>query len=115
MGTRRGVTRYKDGRFSTLTVDHGLLASYVNSFAEDDHKQLWMVSIRGVFRASLERLNAVADGKASSVAGTPFGVEHGLPSPRAAAGYDRTVSARATGASGRGWSGAPRSSSPLHA
>ena len=108
VGTRRGVTRYKDGRFSTLTVDHGLLASYVNSFAEDDHKQLWMVSIRGVFRASLERLNAVADGKASSLAGTPFGVEHGLPSPRAAAGYDRTVYRTSDG---RIWAGMVRGAS----
>jgi ligand-binding sensor domain-containing protein/signal transduction histidine kinase len=97
IGTRRGVNRRKDGRFSTFTVDQGLLASYVNSFAEDDKGHLWMVSIRGAFRADQRQLDAVAEGKLPAVSGAAFGVEDGMVSVRATAGYDRAVYKTADG------------------
>jgi ligand-binding sensor domain-containing protein/signal transduction histidine kinase len=91
ISTRQGVNRFAGGRFTRYTVDDGLLCSYVNSFAEDDLGNMWMSCMRGVFRVPRRQLEDFAAGKISAVTATAYGVEHGLVSTRATAGFDRAA------------------------
>jgi ligand-binding sensor domain-containing protein/signal transduction histidine kinase len=89
--TRQGLARLKEGRFVAITARQGLLASYLNGMTEDDRGNVWMSCIRGVFRVSKRELDELADGKRASVTPVVYGVEHGLASSAASAGYDHAV------------------------
>ena len=58
-----GLNRYKDGKLAAITSSHGLQDDSVFSILEDDDRNLWMSSNKGIFRATLNDLNAVADGR----------------------------------------------------
>lgn len=62
-----GITRLKNGRFTRITVDDGLFDNTVSKILPDDNGNLWMNSNHGIFAASLDELNAVADGTISEV------------------------------------------------
>jgi PAS domain S-box-containing protein len=75
--TRQGLARIKDGRVVSITAARGLPANYFYQILED-RGHLWMTSARGIARISLEQLNAVADGRAATLAADFFGAESGM-------------------------------------
>jgi signal transduction histidine kinase/streptogramin lyase len=82
-----GLARIKDGRCSLVTSAHGLRHDVVSQLVLDEHGRLWGGGDRGFFLASLEDLNAVADGRAASFHSIGFGRSEGTPSLQANSGY----------------------------
>ncbi|MBI2214361.1 MAG: hypothetical protein HYU52_12005 [Acidobacteria bacterium] len=75
-----GLIRMKDGRFTQYTKALGLPSDKVLQMMEDDDGRLWAGGGRGIWYAPLAELEAVADGKATSVSTTSFGVGDGIRS-----------------------------------
>ena len=63
IGTRQGLSRLKNGRFTTYTVTDGLYSSFVYSIVEGDDGNLWMTCSKGVFRVKKQELTDFAEGK----------------------------------------------------
>ena len=78
VSTRHGLQRIKDGQVATLTTENGLASNFVYEFVDDGRGNLWMTHGRGIMRAAIRDLNAVADGRAATVPVTVFRSEHGL-------------------------------------
>jgi signal transduction histidine kinase/streptogramin lyase len=74
-----GLARFGAGRFSAVTPAAGLGDDTVTAILEDDAGNLWMGSTRGVLRARLAELNAVADGAARAFTCVAYGKSDGLP------------------------------------
>ncbi|HEX8352905.1 MAG TPA: two-component regulator propeller domain-containing protein, partial [Pyrinomonadaceae bacterium] len=74
-----GLARFRGGRFSAVTPAAGLGDDTVTAIQEDGAGNLWMGSTRGVLRASLAELNAVADGAARAFTCVAYGKADGLP------------------------------------
>jgi ligand-binding sensor domain-containing protein/signal transduction histidine kinase len=91
IATRQGLNRMASGRLTTYTTDDGLLCNYINGIAEDDRGHMWMSCMRGVFRLEKRALDDFAAGARRALTPTAYGVEDGLPSPRASAGFDRSA------------------------
>ena len=91
IATREGVTRMKDGKLDTLTVDQGLYANHIYGIMEDQLGYLWMGCSRGVFRISMKGIEDVLAGRIASTPSTIYGLEHGLYSTVAAGGYYATI------------------------
>ena len=87
IATRRGLNRFKDGKFTSYTVNDGLFASFVYSIVDDDLGNLWMTCAKGIFKVSKQQLADFADRKITSVTSTAFGVEHGLSSTVGTVGH----------------------------
>ncbi len=51
----------------SFTTQNGLFNNTISQILEDDFGQLWLGSGQGIFRVSKQELNAVAEGRASSV------------------------------------------------
>jgi diguanylate cyclase (GGDEF)-like protein/PAS domain S-box-containing protein len=75
-----GVSRFKDGKFVNLNSSHGLLDDNVFAILEDDAGNLWMSCTKGVFRAGLREMHAVADGADSRVRTVVYGHGDGMKS-----------------------------------
>lgn len=58
-----GLGRFSNGVLSLYTIDSGLPNNYIFSILEDDQKNLWLSSYKGVFRVSVEQLAALAQKK----------------------------------------------------
>ncbi|MEP7337096.1 MAG: two-component regulator propeller domain-containing protein [Acidobacteriota bacterium] len=82
-----GLNRFKDGRFTPITIRQGLYDNIVSRILEDDHGNLWMSCNRGIYRASRRDLNAVADGRAASVACIAYTVADGMKSNETNGGF----------------------------
>ena len=87
IGTRQGLNRFKDGKFTTYTVRDGLYSSFVYNIVEDDHGSLWMTCSKGAFRVSKRELNDFAEGRVRSVTSAVYGLEHGLSSTVGTVGH----------------------------
>lgn len=80
-----GLFRYRDGRFTALTVDDGLPDSGPWSLVDDGVGFAWMTSNQGLMRVAWDRLHEVADARAAGrmvapLQGTLFTEDDGLPS-----------------------------------
>jgi ligand-binding sensor domain-containing protein/signal transduction histidine kinase len=73
-----GLTRLKDGKLAIITTAQGLYDNLAFQILEDDQGDLWMSANKGLYRVSLNELNAVADGKASMVTSFVYGVADGM-------------------------------------
>jgi PAS domain-containing protein len=62
---------------ASISTAQGLPANYFYQIVED-RGYLWMTCARGIARISLEQLNAVAEGRAATLAGDFFGAESGM-------------------------------------
>lgn len=82
-----GLGRLKDGKFSRINHDRGLQDNSICSLMPDDRGWMWIGSDHGVFRASLEELQSVADGAANFVKCIGYGRDDSLPSLQAYYGY----------------------------
>ncbi len=67
-----GIVRLKNGQLSHITTKHGLFDDIIIAMVEDDHRQLWIDSGRGIFSVRIADLNQVAEGKASTVRCTAY-------------------------------------------
>ncbi|MGD9589559.1 MAG: two-component regulator propeller domain-containing protein [Pyrinomonadaceae bacterium] len=82
-----GLTRLKDGRFSTVARDNGLPNNYIARVIVDANGRFWILSNFGVFVVSRDQLNRVADGHASVLSGANYGPSDGVPSSEANGGH----------------------------
>ncbi len=73
-----GLSRLKDGRLSTIGVAEGLFNGVVFQILEDENGNLWMSCNKGIFRASLQDLNDVADGKRARLTSVAYDVADGM-------------------------------------
>ncbi len=76
--SQHGLVRFKDGRFRAITKAQGLFSDVILSLQEDDAGNYWMNSHTGIFRARKADLNAVADGRQSSLPCVVYGPDDGL-------------------------------------
>jgi signal transduction histidine kinase/CheY-like chemotaxis protein/ligand-binding sensor domain-containing protein len=75
-----GLKRFKDGRFSSITMPQGLFDDTIWSILEDGLGNFWMSSNRGIFRAKKSELIEVADGRLSRFTSQSYGVAEGMES-----------------------------------
>jgi len=75
-----GLNRFRDGRFTVYTTDHGLPDNVIYQILDDGQGNLWMSSNRGIFRISKKELNEFARGKITSVASAVYGTADGMKS-----------------------------------
>jgi signal transduction histidine kinase/ligand-binding sensor domain-containing protein len=79
LGTRGdGLIRIGGGKISRLTTGAGLLSKSIYQLLGDGRGRLWMSSPAGIFSAAMEDLNAVADGRMSTLAVSAYGIADGL-------------------------------------
>jgi hypothetical protein len=90
----------KDGRFTSYTMDDGLLDDAIFKILEDGFGNLWMSSNKGVFRVSLKQLNDYADKKITSIQVRTYGPADGLYTKECNGGFQP---AGWKGADGRLW------------
>ncbi len=81
-----GVNRLRDDRVSSVTTREGLWDDLVQVILDDGRGSLWMSCNKGVFRVSRAELEAVANGKASTLRSVSFGPSDGMRSGSAAGG-----------------------------
>jgi signal transduction histidine kinase/CheY-like chemotaxis protein/ligand-binding sensor domain-containing protein len=75
-----GLKRFKDGKFTSITMLQGLFDDTIWSILEDDLGNFWMSSNRGIFRVKKSELIEVADGRLSGISSHSYGVADGMES-----------------------------------
>ena len=73
-----GLSRFKDGRFATISARQGLYNDDIFQILEDDDANLWMNCNTGIWRTSLRQLNEVADGGRTAVESFAYGTADGM-------------------------------------
>ena len=68
----RGLSRWRDGQWTTWTMHDGLPTDAMYHLLEDDHRHFWISSNRGIFRLSKEDLEGPGDGTARHPARRPL-------------------------------------------
>jgi signal transduction histidine kinase len=87
LGTRGdGLIRIGGGKIARLTTDSGLPNKSIYQLLGDGKGRLWMSSPGGIFSAALTDLNSVADGRASSVAVSAYGIADGMETTQMSGG-----------------------------
>lgn len=76
-----GLNRFRDGKFTVYTSDHGLPDDVIYQILEDGRGHLWMSSNRGIFRISRKELNDFAQGRVASLTPSVYGTADGMKSP----------------------------------
>lgn len=75
-----GLKRFKDGKFTSISMLQGLFDDTIWSILEDDLGNFWMSSNRGIFRVKKSELIEVAEGRLSSFTSQSYGVAEGMES-----------------------------------
>lgn len=73
-----GLIRLKNDVFTELNTVHGIVSDNIFALLEDDWGYLWMSCNKGVFKARLADLNAVADGVRKTVPCILYGTSDGM-------------------------------------
>ena len=81
-----GLVAFRDGKFQSYTQKDGLLSDNV-AHVVNDGKSLWLSTTRGICRVSKEELREFAEGKRRTLDVKNFGVDDGMRTAQAAAGY----------------------------
>ncbi len=76
--TRRGLVRVHGTQIVTLTEEQGLPANYFYQVLSDGSGGLWLTFAGGIARFARRELDDVADGRATEVGGTVYGIGSGL-------------------------------------
>jgi signal transduction histidine kinase/ligand-binding sensor domain-containing protein len=76
--SEHGLVRFKNGKFRAITTVQGLFSDETLSLLEDAFGNYWMNSSTGIFFARKDDLNAVADGRQSSLSCVVYGPDDGL-------------------------------------
>jgi PAS domain S-box-containing protein len=84
-GRTSGLIRYRvrDGRVTRYTKESGLFDDYLTRILRDDHNNFWINTANGIYEASGDDLDAFADGRASIVPTTVYGIADGMRSSEA--------------------------------
>lgn len=90
----RGLYRYANGRFAVIGTRDGLYDNLAYQILEDDFGDLWMSGNKGIYRASLQQLNAVADGRSASLHSYAYGKADGMLSRECSGGNPAGLKAR---------------------
>jgi PAS domain S-box-containing protein len=98
----RGLGRLRDKTLKMISVSSGLPAAMITTILDDGSSEWWVGSNRGIFRASPNHLNDVADGRQPRLTVQLLGLSDGLPSVECANGQQPTA---AIGRTGRVWFG----------
>ncbi|HYK40988.1 MAG TPA: histidine kinase, partial [Thermoanaerobaculia bacterium] len=80
LGTRGGLARYGDDRFTVYRKTEGLFHDAVQRAVDDGHGYLWLTTNHGVFRVSLAELNDVAAHPARGIHPVEFATANGMRS-----------------------------------
>ena len=81
-----GLNRWRHGVFKAISPKGAALPEVIYGLLEDASGNLWMSSNQGIFRARREDLNRYADGVASTVDVTAYGVADGMKVSEASSG-----------------------------
>ena len=73
-----GLGRLRDGRVARLTVQHGLPDNSISRMLDDGRGRMWIHTNRGLAVVDRGELDAVADGRARSMAPVVLGAERGV-------------------------------------
>jgi diguanylate cyclase (GGDEF)-like protein len=73
-----GISRYKDGRWTTYTTRTGLFSDGAFQILEDARDNFWISSNRGIYRVSRRQMNDVAEGRATTVTSVAYGTQDGM-------------------------------------
>jgi ligand-binding sensor domain-containing protein/signal transduction histidine kinase len=82
-----GLSRLRDGRIATIDAANGLFNNIVFRILDDGGGNLWMCCNKGIFRAGLDDLNAVADGSRPAVTSVAYGLVDGMLSSECSQGF----------------------------
>jgi signal transduction histidine kinase/DNA-binding NarL/FixJ family response regulator/streptogramin lyase len=95
-----GIARFEGDAFAPVTPEDGLPAGTINALHEAPQGVFWMTSNEGVFRAPLQQLNAVAEGRRGRIYPQVFGPADGMPAAECNGPFEPAL---AEDASGRLW------------
>ena len=80
VGTQNGgLTRLKDGRISSISIEQGLVSRAVCHIEDDGLGDLWLSTHHGIVRLTKGELDRCANGESATVAGQTFDRDDGLP------------------------------------
>jgi len=80
VGTQNGgLTRLKDDRISSISVEQGLPSRVICHIADDGLGNLWLSTHHGIVRVVKRELNRCADGEIATVTCQAFDKDDGLP------------------------------------
>jgi signal transduction histidine kinase/ligand-binding sensor domain-containing protein len=82
-----GLGRLKDGKFTRITRQRGLLDDSICSLMPDDRGWLWVGSDHGIFRVKLDELIAAMEDETAKINCISHGGDDGYPSLQAYYGY----------------------------
>ncbi|MDE3126909.1 MAG: diguanylate cyclase [Gemmatimonadota bacterium] len=95
-----GISRYRDGKFASITSAGGLFANAAFVMLLDRDDNFWMSSNRGIYRVGRRQLDDFMDGRLASVSSVSYGIPDGMRSTEANGGRQP---AGAIGPDGRIW------------
>jgi signal transduction histidine kinase len=84
---KRGLYRWREGRVSRLPEGAGLPSGDVRTIAPGDFDDLWIGTAEGLFQVSRANLDAVLDGRESTLPVRAYGRADGMPSAEFALGF----------------------------
>jgi signal transduction histidine kinase/ligand-binding sensor domain-containing protein len=82
-----GLGRLKDGKFTRITRERGLLDDSICSLMPDERGWLWVGSEHGIFRIKLDELIAAMEDETATIKCIRHGSDDGYPSLQAYYGY----------------------------
>lgn len=82
-----GLSRFRNGQFTTIDTRNGLVNDVVAQILEDDYGHIWIGSNAGLWRASRTELEACLDGKTSQIQGLALGRSDGMLNPECAGSF----------------------------
>lgn len=82
-----GLSRLKNGRIATIDATAGLFNNIVFRIVPDGNRNLWMCCNKGIFRASVDDLDAVADGLRQTATSIAYGLDDGMLSSECVQGF----------------------------
>ncbi|MEP7342814.1 MAG: two-component regulator propeller domain-containing protein [Acidobacteriota bacterium] len=91
IGTSAGLTRFKHGSFASVQLKDG--PPNLLGIIEDEQNNIWLSGAKGIFRASLQELNEVADGRIKDVTPIAYNTFDGLRRAEVVAGNPVSVRA----------------------
>ena len=78
IGTGEGLSRFRNGTWTTWTAREGLLAGGVQAIIEDRGRQLWLIGRGGMWPLELSDLDLSPDGAAKRLSFPTYGAGDGI-------------------------------------
>jgi len=78
VGTGAGLSRFRDGYWTSWTAQHGLPEGGVQAIVEDNRDGLWLATGNGLLRLDMAELNQTPDGSPRHLTFAQYGRSDGL-------------------------------------